>query len=124
MFNLFESPDTRFNDICEGFGYHDDIDQLKYLNDLAGIGADLYQTIMFKPLCGLFNQAKYLPLRYMPIELELELADWDAPIITDLSPVVALIEREEEKIHLIIQVCRGEFKIVKSSMIFSHLTIH
>jgi hypothetical protein len=40
---------------------------------------------MFKPLCGLFNQTKYLPLRYMPIELELELADNDAPIITDFN---------------------------------------
>ena len=39
---------------------------------------------MFKPLCGLFNQSKYLPLRYMPIELELELADNDAPTITDV----------------------------------------
>jgi hypothetical protein len=40
---------------------------------------------MFKPLCGIFNQTQYLPLRYMPIELELELADNDAPIITDFS---------------------------------------
>ena len=41
---------------------------------------------MFKQLCGLFNQAKYLPLRCMPIELYLELADWDAPIVTVFSP--------------------------------------
>ena len=94
MFNLFESPETRFNDMCEGFGYHDDIDQLTGIEDLAGIPAGSYQTIMFKTLCGLFNQAKYLPLRCMPIELELELADWDAPIITDLSPVVVVVEGE------------------------------
>ena len=42
---------------------------------------------MFKPCCGLFNQYKYLPLRYIPIELELELADNDAPIITDVNGV-------------------------------------
>ena len=36
MFNLFESPDTRFNDMCEGFGYNDD-DQLQYLGDLPGV---------------------------------------------------------------------------------------
>ena len=93
MFNLFESPETRFNDMCEGFGYDDDIEKLDIVGYLPGIYKGQYQTVMFKPLCGLFNQAKYLPLRYMPIELELELADWDAPIITDLSPVVALIER-------------------------------
>ena len=40
---------------------------------------------MFKPLCGLFNQSKCLPLRYMPIELELKLADNDAPSITDVN---------------------------------------
>ena len=85
MFKLFESPETRFNDMCEGFGYKDDIDRLEYLGDLPGIVKGLYQTVMFTPLCGLFNQAKYLPLRCMPIELELELADWDAPIITDFG---------------------------------------
>ena len=37
---------------------------------------------MFKPLCGLFKQSKYLHLRYMPIEVELELAENDSPIIT------------------------------------------
>ena len=28
MFKLFESPETRFNDMCEGFGYNDDIHTL------------------------------------------------------------------------------------------------
>ena len=86
MFNLFKSPETRFNDMCEGFGYKDDIDLLTTVGQLPGIFVDQYQTVMFKPFCGLFNQAKYLPLRYMPIELELELADWDAPIVTDFAP--------------------------------------
>ena len=90
MFKLFESPETRFNDMCEGFGYKVDIDRLEYLGDLPGIFKGQYQTVMFKPLCGLFNQAKYLPLRCMPIDLEFELADWDAPIITDFGlPYVA-----------------------------------
>ena len=38
---------------------------------------------MVQPLCGLFNQSNYLPLRYMPMEIELELADNDAPSITN-----------------------------------------
>ena len=78
--------------LAEGFGYNDDMDQVQYLGDLPGIFQGQYQTVMVKPLCGLFDQAKYLPLRYMPIELELELADWDAPIITDFSPVAAPVE--------------------------------
>ena len=87
MFSLFESPQTRFNDSCEGFGYPFDIIMLDEIGELPGIKAEDYHTVMFKPLCGLFNQTKYLPLRYMPIELELELADNDAPIITDFNDV-------------------------------------
>ena len=32
-------------------------------------------TVGFKPLCGLFSQFKYIPLKYAPITLELELAN-------------------------------------------------
>ena len=132
MFKLFESPETRFNDMCEGFGYNDDIDQLQYLGDLPGIFQGQYQTVMFKPLCGLFNQAKYLPLRYMPIELELELADWDAPIITDFSPpYVAPSLREgevatpppPETIQVLIHARHGVFNIAESNVVLCHLII-
>ena len=34
-------------------------------------------------------QSKYLPLRYLPIELDLELADTGAPSITDSNSVYA-----------------------------------
>ena len=40
---------------------------------------------MFKPLCGLFDHFEHLPLRCMPIELELELADNDAPSIAKFN---------------------------------------
>ena len=59
MFKLFENSETRLNDMCEGFGYHRDIENLTDIGDLPGIYAGSYQTVMFKPLCGLFNQAKY-----------------------------------------------------------------
>jgi hypothetical protein len=85
MFSLFENPQVRKNDTTEGFGYHEDIQMLDDIADLPGIYSGSYQTVMFKPLCGLFNQSKYLPLRYMPIEIELELADNDAPIITNFG---------------------------------------
>ncbi len=82
MFHLFKSKAVAYNDGCEGFGYHEDIEELNEIGEVPGISANEHHTVMFKPLCGLFNQAKYLPLRCMPIELELELADNDAPIIT------------------------------------------
>jgi hypothetical protein len=87
MFNLFENPQTRLNDTSEGFGYLDDIGELDETAEIPGVKAASYQTVMFKPLCGLFNQSKYLALRYMPIEIELELADNEAPIITSCNSV-------------------------------------
>jgi hypothetical protein len=89
MFNLFENPQSRLNAAAEGFGYLDDIREIDTLLELPGIEPNLYQTVMFKPLCGLFNQSKYIPLRYMPIELELELADNDEPVISVFNAVFA-----------------------------------
>ena len=71
MLNLFERRHTRLNDTCEGFGYFDDVLHLDEVGEIPGTRVGLYQTVMFKPLCGLLNQSKYLPLRYMPVELEL-----------------------------------------------------
>jgi hypothetical protein len=47
------------------------------------------QTVMFQPLCGLFQQTKYLPLRYAPLEIELELADVLDPLINLETPFLA-----------------------------------
>jgi hypothetical protein len=91
MFNIFQNSETRLNDMAEGFGYFDDIKELEEIGELPGIKSGSYQTVMFKPLCGIFNQTKDLPLRYMPIEIELELADNDAPIITDFNALYAAI---------------------------------
>ena len=57
MFNIFENAETRLNDMCEGSGYFDDIDQLEVIGELPGIKSGSYQTVMFKPLCGIFNQS-------------------------------------------------------------------
>ncbi len=38
---------------------------------------------MFQPPCGIFQQMKYLPLRYGPLGIELELADVLDPILSD-----------------------------------------
>ena len=87
MFNSLENPQTRLNDMCEGFGYFGDINVLDAIVQLPGISRDSYQTVMFKSVGGLFNHSKYLPLRNMPIELNLELADYDAPITTTFNDV-------------------------------------
>lgn len=85
LFHLLQTPAARLNDAIEGFGYQDKIENLNTAAKLPGIG-QVGQSVLFKPLSGLFQQTKYLPLRYMPIEIELELADTLEPIVV---PTVA-----------------------------------
>ena len=80
------------NEECEGFGYTDDAEGLTTPGILPGIGGSLGEvnynkglTVMFKPLCGLFQPTKYIPLHYCPTEIELELADNDEPIVSTLG---------------------------------------
>ena len=80
MFHILQTKHSRANDMIEEFGYNDDISKLNDATMLPGIGTSS-QTVMFQPLCGLFQQTKYLPLRYAPLEIELELADVLDPIV-------------------------------------------
>ena len=41
------------------------------------------QNVLFKPLSGILNQRKYLPIRLMPITIELQLVD------NPLTPIVS-----------------------------------
>ena len=79
LFHILQSKHSRLNDAIEGFGLQDDIENLNTTVKLHGINTT--QTVMFKPLCGIFQQTKYLPLRYCPLEIELELANQDEPIV-------------------------------------------
>ena len=81
MFDILSSPQARLNAQAEGFGHNLDNKNIINPNDLLGIRNQM--TVCFKPLCGLLMQSKYIPLRYCPIEIELELADMDDPIITN-----------------------------------------
>ena len=86
MFSKMMSQGARRDEANEGFGYRYD-DELLTLVNKDGETALTYEvnasncqgfynemTVGFKPLCGLFSQFKYLPLKYMgnlTIELEL-----------------------------------------------------
>ena len=97
MFSKLMSQGARKDEANEGFGYRYD-DEVKTL--VNNVGADLQyevnavncpgfknqMTVGFKPLCGLFSQFKYLPLKYMgnlTIELELVNSDIDCIINPD-----------------------------------------
>jgi len=68
MFSILQTPHARNNERAEGFGGSLPIKQLNSTALLPGIKD--FQTVCFKPLRGIFMQAKYLPLRYAPIKIE------------------------------------------------------
>ena len=94
---------VRENNDIQGFGARFDSSRIQAINDLRvidptnltaselldGIKSYLPQIkagkskiVNFKPLCGLLNQDKFLPLKFVPIVLELELGDSDDAIVT------------------------------------------
>jgi hypothetical protein len=86
MMHTLIAPDSRVQDMAEAFGQqyriHGNIAPLDVTN-FKGIDVGDHQTCMFKPLSGLLNQPKYLPIRYCPLTLELELVDsFTTPIIS------------------------------------------
>ena len=78
MFSKLMSQGARRDEANEGFGYRYDDELLTLVNNSGNTaltqGFYNEMTVGFKPLCGLFSQFKYLPLKYMgnlTIELEL-----------------------------------------------------
>ena len=89
MFHVLSSPEARKNANVEGFGTNWDIENWreKKLNVLnfQGIKGNQSRTVMFKPLSGILMQPKYLPLKYCPLTIELELvSDSTIPILSTL----------------------------------------
>ena len=81
MMEILSASDSRNNEAVEGFGYtikeHGQQHKDKFIttsNFLNGVTDRL--TVCFKPLCGLLNQSKFIPLSYVQsLLLELEIVD-------------------------------------------------
>ena len=84
MFKILNAKDANINTDPEQFGQQWDlVKSSQYggtvthpdITTLDGIKGGESHTVLFKPCSGLFNQEKMLPLRYMPITIELELCN-------------------------------------------------
>jgi hypothetical protein len=87
-------PEDEQHDIaCEGFGNFDFVkgevaqesDPRKgYRMDDYDLAGNVYlaRRVQFKPMLGLFSQEKLIPLRYCPIQIELELVNQQADAVT------------------------------------------
>ena len=79
MFHILQDPKNRVNDDIEQFGNRYDnygVGQGLGNNvdlNYPSIAGGSQRVVMFKLLSGIFNQDKFLPIRYMPITIELEL---------------------------------------------------
>ena len=84
MFRILQAKDANINERAEAFGQQFDNHQTAFSTlTVAGIAPGEAQTVLFKPCSGLFNQPKMLPIRYMPITIELELVhDNTEPIVS------------------------------------------
>lgn len=69
MLDILTPAERRANTMVEGFGVHRETD------GNYGIHPGRTKTVACKPMRGLFNQSKYLPVRCCPIRLELESSD-------------------------------------------------
>ena len=82
MMSILTSTDSRDNQAAEAFGFHWDTGPGTYATANRIEPGDAL-TVLFKPLSGLLNQNKMLPIRYAPITIELELVDAATdPVIT------------------------------------------
>jgi hypothetical protein len=78
MFHMMKPTEKRANDSIEGFGAPD------------AIGAGAERVVCFTPMSGLLSQEKYLPIRYSPLMLELELVSSADEAFTGAAPAFTL----------------------------------
>lgn len=98
MFHLLTSKANRDDDLnVEGFGGYWDSDKVIAASDAAGntatrdalatgIRPGAQKTVSFKPVFGIFNQPKMIPLQWCPLTVEFELVTGiDDAIVTALD---------------------------------------
>ena len=87
MLHILTSRQNRENDEVEGFYLRCDSEAV-YRRDVAdnaitGIAGGKSKSVTFKPLFGLLNQSKYIPLAYCPLTMEFEIVNnKNDPIVT------------------------------------------
>jgi hypothetical protein len=82
MFDILSPAATRYNTKVEGFGYNWINGETDMTDPNLIHGIAVRQTVCFKPLCGILMQTKFIPLRFCPLEIELELTNADDGLIT------------------------------------------
>ena len=94
MFHKLLPKDVRKNEVDEGFGFELNLSQWQRDNNWTAenkpaggsVRLNNYRTVSFKPLAGLFNQPKMIPLQFCPLSIELELTDNAVDALVETVP--------------------------------------
>lgn len=79
MLSSLKTTEQQLIEASEGFGSYDETGNVyrtydvQWTDDAGVVQFQDGRRVMFKPILGLFNQDKLLPLRYCPLQIELEL---------------------------------------------------
>lgn len=92
--NLLDK-NVRENESSEGFGFELNLSKWSRDNNFSNenkpnggaVRANSKRTVSFKPLSGLLNQPKFVPLQFCPLTIELELVDNALDPLVETVPV-------------------------------------
>lgn len=94
LFQILSSSDSRANDFAEGFcNYWDDRSTRSHdvnRTHLVGIPGGKSMTVAFFPLLGLLRQKNFIPLKYVPLKIELSL------IGSTSEPIITMVTADDE----------------------------
>ena len=95
MIHKLLPKDVRKNEADEGFGF--ELNLSKWIRDKdyrvvetptgGSVRFGKHRTVSFKPLAGLFNQPKMIPLQFCPLTIELELVDNALDPLVETVPI-------------------------------------
>ena len=81
MLHVLYPVEKRLNDQVEGLGTGNHFDDgsiytsIDSFNDCPKLEGNQSRVVLFPLMCGLFTQEKYLPLRYLSLQIELEVVN-------------------------------------------------
>ena len=84
MMHICTTNNNRENDDVEGFGHRWDSKEIYNAftaTSMPGIPANTSMNACFKPLCGLLNQNKFVPLMWCPLTFEFEVVSGNTDAI-------------------------------------------
>ena len=84
MLHILTSTNNRDNDDVEGFGDRWDDERVYFKNSeyITGLPPNESRAVTFKPLFGIMNQPKYIPLSWCPLTLEFEVDSSNNPVVS------------------------------------------